>query len=33
MSPRVLPARFKDVEALEDFMTVPDAEQIGRAHV
>ena len=26
MSPSVLPARFKDVEALEDFMTVPDAD-------
>jgi len=26
MSPTVLPARFKDVEALEDFMTVPDAD-------
>jgi nucleoside-diphosphate-sugar epimerase len=28
MSPRPLPARFKDVEALEDFMTVPEPELV-----
>jgi nucleoside-diphosphate-sugar epimerase len=29
MSPRALPARFKDVEALEEFMTAPDAELVN----
>ncbi len=29
MSPRVLPARFENVEALEDFMTAPDAALVA----